>query len=137
MAKIQGWILISSVLALNSCFSAPKRTALEVEASIDGQGYVSFDRQSYAGEVIFHVPKGSKLVGFTGTRSSLLGEIHQSLYSRFFQGGTAVELWILFRREGVRAGFDKESYDYNLETEQDRFKVLGRAYGLARDLAGE
>lgn len=133
MPKIQELLYLSLFLIPSACAIAPASSVPVVKAPQDTQGYVELDRDSYQGNVVFHIPKGSKLVGVAKKNGSNLGALRDGLFNRFFKKGTQRDLWIWFDEKGVRASFDGESYPFKIDNEDDRFKVLAKAYGLAPD----
>ncbi|MDF1665351.1 MAG: hypothetical protein P1V97_26555 [Planctomycetota bacterium] len=72
-------------------------------------------------------------MGVAKKNGTNLGALRDGLFNRFFKKGTQVDLWIWFDDKGARASFDGESYPFKIDNEQDRFKVLAKAYGLAPD----
>lgn len=133
MTKIQELLYLSFLLMANACAITPGSSVPIVKAPEDPQGYIELDRDAYEGSVVFRIPKGSKLVGVTKKNGGNLGALRDGLFNRFFKKGTQLDLWIWFDEKGARASFDGESYPYRLDNEQDRFKVLAKAYGLAPD----
>lgn len=101
-----------------------------MRVAVDEHGTATFERRHYPPEAVIHVPGGTRLVGLRSGGRGPLAEIRRRLYERKLAAGSVHEFWVWMRPEAALAGFDRESFDYDLGDSDERRQVLARAYGL-------
>ena len=116
--------------AVSACRGGPDARVPRVSALRDAAGVVLLDPRHYPAESVVRVPRGARLLGSPKGASALELRLMARVYERALGGGSQRELWLWYRPEGVRGGFQEGDHGWPLETPEQRREFLAAAHGL-------